>query len=172
MFLLTFCLIGYTAGLYQSQVLKSALSNPSAFRKLYNDYQVKEGRHYTPQESRLRAKNFRKSVQEVLTHNEHDSLYKLGLNQFSDMTEEEKLSYTGANLTAQHDNSVEEVPIFTLSNPSSKIWKGVAVTKVKAQKKCGSCWAFSAVAALESRYKIAGGPLKSFLEQEVLDCSG
>merc|ERR1711964_430699 len=44
------------------------------------------------------------------------------------------------------------------------------VNPVKNQKQCGSCWAFSAVAAMESRYALDTKTLKSFSEQELVDC--
>lgn len=45
------------------------------------------------------------------------------------------------------------------------------VNPVKNQGSCGSCWAFSAVAGLESIYAIKAGNLFAFSEQQVVDCS-
>lgn len=45
------------------------------------------------------------------------------------------------------------------------------VSGVKNQGSCGSCWAFSAVAALESQERIAGTGTTSFSEQQLVDCS-
>merc|ERR1711977_14958 len=57
-------------------------------------------------------------------------------------------------------------------NPDSMDWreKG-AVTKVKNQGGCGSCWAFSATETVESAYAIAsGGKLLELAPQTYVNC--
>lgn len=70
------------------------------------------------------------------------------------------------NMTPTERNNIKT------EHPSHFDWrlKGV-VTPVKAQGKCGSCWAFASVATTESAYAVAHGVLRSLSEQELLDCN-
>lgn len=104
-----------------------------------------------------------------MSNSQNDVTYQLGLNHFADWTEAEYKSLLGYKSQRVGINKVE---VLDASNATPVDWrtKG-AVNGVKNQASCGSCWAFSAVAALEGAYAAQHGQLLNLSEQQLVDCS-
>jgi C1A family cysteine protease len=100
--------------------------------------------------------------------------YEVELNKFADMSTEEFAStYLGTRPPTMRSNNEQLLEATTATLPASVDWRTRnAVTPIKNQGSCGSCWSFSAIGALESLYAIKYGILKSFSEQQLVDCSG
>ncbi|KAK4760873.1 hypothetical protein SAY87_005766 [Trapa incisa] len=104
--------------------------------------------------------------------------YRLGLNKFADLTNEE---YRAVFLGTRSDPKRRVMKARVAGSryavragdhlPVAVDWRTRgAVNPVKNQGSCGSCWAFSTVAAVEGINQIVTGELISLSEQELVDC--
>ncbi|CAG2180079.1 unnamed protein product, partial [Oppiella nova] len=126
----------------------------------------------------MRRQIFESNYRLIVRHNmEADNgihSYRLGVNQFADMTDEEFNEILFRfQLKNYHKNGVKYT--HKMSNeelPKSVDWRDKgAVTPVKDQGNCGSCWAFSTVASIEGQLVIKTGKLVPLSAQNLLDCS-
>ena len=121
---------------------------------------------------------FADNVDMIEKHNaDPTNTFTMGVNKFAHLTFEEfkdTVRIGGAripNLRKNPDGPMHEAPAdrSTLSGTVDWVSKG-AVTDVKDQGNCGSCWSFSASGALEGAYYLKTGSLTAFSEQEMVSC--
>ena len=122
------------------------------------------------EEFETRLAHFVKSEEEIMAHNATESNFKLGHNQFSDRSHEEYRQVLGYSM--MHDAPKNTVVLDETNTPSEVNWVTAgAVTGVKNQGQCGSCWSFSTTGSMEGAHFVATGELKSFSEQQLVDCA-
>ena len=138
-----------------------------------DDYLVwkqKFGQSFTHEEDSFRRLIFLKNLDIIEKHNKDSTqTYKMGINQFSALTDEE-FQKTFLN-PRPNPNLIlnEDVDIVPINADIDWTAKGM-VSPVKNQGSCGSCWAFSAVGIMES-WSLMKGKSVNLSEQQLVDCS-
>jgi len=141
----------------------------TSFVKTYN-------KKYTHDDFFNRFSTFKTNMEKIRVHNAQKKSYTLGVNEFADMTWEEfrstKLGFKNVDYT--HMRNKNAVKLSTVGLPDAVDWTTISpsvVTDVKNQGQCGSCWAFSTTGSTEAAFAMAGNPIVSLSEQQLVDCS-
>jgi len=151
-----FCLIASAAAYSQVE-----------YETAFKAFLVNHGKVYEGDEVAYRFGVFKASMDAVLEHNSGNSSWTTGINRFSDLTQVEfERSMLGY---ISRDRNTEAV---SGDFQNDVDWRGKALTPIKDQGQCGSCWAFSSTGGLEGAEFISSAKVTSLSEQALVDCSG
>lgn len=152
---------------------KSSPSFDSATLSKFKEFRRTHNKSYSSlEEHQYRLGVFSRNLKMIEDHNRQPGMsFTVGINLFADMTYEE---FSAKFLSPMKDDpsKCEKASSVSTGDEKSVDWtKAGMVQRVKNQAQCGSCWAFSAVGALESAYALKNGELPDLSEQELVDCS-
>ena len=166
-----------------TNVAESASLKGTSLRGFSNDWkeftlwQTRFNKVYgSDDETDTRFEIFRSNVRSIIEHNAVlGQNFTMGINQFSDLTADEfKALYINSGYKSVEVGSYgcKTYTSTATSAPASIDWRQKnAVTSVKDQGQCGSCWTFSSTGASEGAWAIATGKLIDLSEQQLVDCA-
>jgi cathepsin L len=141
-------------------------------------FKTTHSKQYHPKEEQKRFTIFQDNLKKIEEHNaKYESgevSYYFGVNQFADLTGEEFLAMMNAQISTKPE--IKSISRFE-ADPNADVpetidWRtNGAVLPIENQGSCGSCWAFSAIGALEGQLAIKTGEQQGLSEQQLVDCS-
>nr|AHZ41191.1 cryptopain-1 [Cryptosporidium cuniculus] len=152
------------------------------YRKSFEEFKKKYHKTYSSmEEENQRFEIYKQNMNFIKTTNSQGFSYVLEMNEFGDLSKEEFMArFTGYIKDSKDDERVFKSSRVSASEleeefvpPNSINWvEAGCVNPIRNQKNCGSCWAFSAVAALEgATCAQTNRGLPSLSEQQFVDCS-
>lgn len=170
--------VSYLNAAKGEHVMEPLIQDADMYLSMFDNYMTEYSKSYAtePMEMEKRFRAFKQNVQRIQEHNEKYkqglTTFTLGLNDVADLTDDEYKQYLlGYRKSTSSTRAAETFTRTEADLPDAWDWREHdAVTPIKNQGMCGSCWAFSAVAAMEGAYAKTTHKLVSFSEQELVDC--
>merc|ERR1711872_73520 len=160
------------AALVSVAVASSLPHDELQFAKFREEY----GKSYhTRSEHQRRFSIFTENLRKYEQHNKSGASWEMGVTKFSDLTDEE--------FEAMHMGGYKKTPVASTGAPVKSLASGKqlpesvdwrekgAISPVKDQQACGSCWAFAATAMIESYAQIETNEMPILSAQQVTACT-
>jgi len=154
-----------------------ALPSEAELKAQFAEFTQKYNKNYATSEIDQRYANFKASVARAAEKQATSTNTQFGITKFSDMTEDEFRSTILMSKVPQKTATNVRVSGVSVADPKAPAtfdWRDHnAVTPVKDQGQCGSCWAFSATEAIESAWILKGHATPSTINlapQQIVDC--
>lgn len=141
------------------------------YQTAFTEWMQTHKKSYHHDEFQYRFRVFKTNMDYITSYNARKNGVTLKMNQFGDLPNAEYARLLlGVKPKTTLKPSTKQTP--TAGLPNSWDWRSKgAVTPVKDQGQCGSCWSFSTTGSVEGCHKIAGGKLVGLSEQNLIDCS-
>ncbi|CAH2046662.1 unnamed protein product, partial [Iphiclides podalirius] len=165
-------------------VAVSAVSFVDVVKEEWDAFKMEYQKEYGSEvEDQFRMKIYAENKHKIAKHNQRFAQglvsYRLKVNKYADMLHNEFVNaMNGFNSTAKQTINGSEIrgatflPAANVQYPDHIDWRELgAVTEVKDQRMCGSCWSFSSTGALEGQHFRKSKKLVSLSEQNLVDCS-
>ena len=148
------------------------------YSALFSAWKAQHAKSYAGGDAEVKAfKAFAYLEDYITTHNATGLSYTLGHNEFSDLTADEffatRLGYAGQRQRPAGKRLHVTTPESLARALEDDVdWRANgAVTPIKNQGQCGSCWSFSTTGAVEGAYvAMSGGNLTSLSEEDLVQC--
>uniref|UniRef100_A0A7M5X5G9 Uncharacterized protein n=1 Tax=Clytia hemisphaerica TaxID=252671 RepID=A0A7M5X5G9_9CNID len=146
--------------------------------KIFTDYKNLFQKEYKNEKEHVKRKDiFRHNLRYINHKNRQNLTYKLHLNHFADITDEEMKQYRGLLNESYVDHKAEpfkapQINYHGIAVPKSLDWRKYgAISEVSSQGICGSCYAYAVTGAVEAGHFIKTGKRIKLSEQQIVDCS-
>jgi len=152
-------------------------TNEDHLYPMFNDFANKYKKSYVNRdhlEFHRRQENFKHNLRFIHSTNRKGLTYKVQVNHLADQTQEELRKLRGRKKTdGKYNGGMEfKSTVHPKEIPASMNWRLYgAVTPVKDQAVCGSCWSFGATGTIEGTLFLKTGKLVRLSQQNLVDCS-
>ncbi|CAG9765400.1 unnamed protein product [Ceutorhynchus assimilis] len=181
MLLVAILFVNFMCALSQFGDLNPNFANLNSIQEITNQwlkFKSDNFKQFSPEEDTRRFNIFKENLKRIDDYRQKLQAglidFRVAITQFADLTKEEFISKM-LTLKVPEERSKRALPKLnrTIRQISDSVdWRNQgAVTPIKNQKDCSSCWAFSAVGSLEGQYYKKYGNLISISEQNLIDCS-